>query len=121
MTDLLTTFLAVLTLTVIVYGLIAKILPRFTQVREMVEDAMEDGLTLDEVREIAEEVAEVAEEVLDTVEEAKEEAEAVITKTPEELSKMLKKDLQALADEHGLDTTGLKAELVERLAEHMMA
>lgn len=119
MTDPLTTFLAVLTLAAIVYGLIAKILPRFMGVREMVEEAMEDGLTLDEVREIADEVAEVVEEVLDTVEEAKTEAQAVVTKTPEELSKMLKKDLVALAEEQGLDTTGLKAELVERLAEHM--
>jgi predicted amino acid-binding ACT domain protein len=117
--DPLTIFLVVVTLGTIVYGLLMKLKPRFAEVQELVEEAMEDGLTLDEVMEIADEVADVAEEVAEAVEEAKEEAKVVVSMSEGELTKMLKKDLIVLAEEHGIRTDGLKKDLVERLAAHL--
>ena len=117
--DPLTIFLVVVTLGIIVYGLLMKLKPRFAEVQELVEEAMEDGLTLDEVMEIADEVADVVEEVAEAVEEAKEEAKAVVSMSEAELTKMLKKDLVVLAEEHGIRTDGLKKDLVERLAAHL--
>lgn len=61
-----------------------------------------DGkITLDEIKDIIDDV----EEIVDSL------------PSKSELSKMKKADLIALCEEHGLDTDGVKAVLVERLLE----
>jgi len=75
-----------------------------------IDAILEDGLDLDDLDEIKE-----------LVEDAKEDIEEVVNlvsslpKTKSELRAMKKADLVALADEHDLDLTGTKADLVERL------
>jgi hypothetical protein len=119
--DALSTFLLCLTVAALIYGLWMRVKPTVTVLIDEVEEAMEDGLTLDEVLDVAKDVAEAAEEIIEAVEDVKEEIDTLRGASTEELGKMLKADLIKHAEARGLDTSGLKADLVERLHAHLKA
>jgi len=78
--------------------------------KSAIDEILEDGLSLDDL-----------DEIKDLVEDAKEDIEEVVNlvsslpKTKTELRALKKAELVALADEHDLELTGTKADLVERL------
>lgn len=101
------TILAVLGL----LGIVAAVAYRaYLKHKSVIDEILEDGLSLDDL-----------DEIKDLVEDAKEDIEEVVNlisslpKTKSELKALKKAELVALADEHDLDLTGTKAELVERL------
>ena len=76
-----------------------------------IDEILEDGLDLDDlgaIQELAEDAKEDIEEVVNLV--------SSLPKTKTELRALKKNELVALAEEHGLDVQGTKADLVARLA-----
>lgn len=77
----------------------------YRKYRPKIEEALEDGkLSLDEIKDIAEDVMEDIEDL-----------KSLPSRT--ELKKMKKAELLSLAEEHGVDLEGTKADLIERLTE----
>lgn len=75
-----------------------------------IDEILEDGLDLEDlgaIQELAKDAKEDIEEVVNLV--------SSLPKTKTELKALKKAELVALADEHGLDFEGTKADLVERL------
>lgn len=96
---------------VALFGIVAAVAYRaYLKHKDAIASILEDGLSLDDLDEIKE-----------LVEDAKEDIEEVVNlvsslpKNKSELKRMKKAELVALADEHGLDFVGTKADLVERL------
>lgn len=92
-------------------GIVAAVAYRaYLKHKSAIDEILEDGLSLDDLDEIKE-----------LVEDAKEDIEEVVNlvsslpKTKTELKGLKKSELVALADEHNLEFTGTKADLVERL------
>lgn len=81
---------------------------------EALEDIAEDGV-LDSKDELVEELKESADSALDEV--VDEVSEAVNEEIVERLGKMKVAELKSLLKQHGLSTSGVKAELIGRLAE----
>lgn len=81
---------------------------------EALEDIAEDGV-LDSKDELVEELKESSESALEEV--VDEVSEAVNEEIVERLGKMKVAELKSLLKQHGLSTGGVKAELIERLAE----
>ena len=76
-----------------------------------IDEILEDGLSLDDlddIKELAEDAKEDIEEVVNLV--------SSLPKTKTELRALKKNELVALAEEHGLDVHGTKADLIARLA-----
>ena len=92
-------------------GIVAAVAYRaYLKHKPAIDEILDDGLSLDDLDEIKE-----------LVEDAKEDVEEIVNlvsslpKTKTELKAMKKNELVALAEEHGLDVEGTKADLVARL------
>ena len=83
----------------VVGGLVAYYRNQLYALYTSVRMKMKGGLTMDEIEEIVEDVKELVEDV----------------PTVSELKKMLKADLVALCEKHGVDAKGTKSDLIDRL------
>ena len=92
-------------------GIVAAVAYRaYLKHKPAIDEILEDGIgldDLDEIKELAEDAKEDIEDVVNLV--------SSLPKSKSELKAMKKAELVALADEHDLDLTGTKADLVERL------
>lgn len=93
-------------------GIVAAVAYRaYLKHKVAIDEILEDGLSLedlDDIKELAEDAKEDIEEIVNLV--------SSLPKTKTELRALKKNELVALAEEHGLDVEGTKADLVARLA-----
>lgn len=88
---------------VVVYA----IYKRYLLIKPQIDEALEDGkLTIDEVMDLADDVVDFVEDVQDIV-------ESMPSKS--KLMKMTKPELVEFAESRGVDVTGTKGAIVERL------
>ena len=93
----------------IIGGAGAYLYSQYKKIKPQLDEALADGeLSIDEMVDIGQQIVAVAEEVKEAIDEVP---------SWNELKRMKKAELQALADKHGLPTEGTRAVLIDALTE----